>query len=119
MGKWGYFTLLMGVISTFITRSGAHLVATDLGLMGATDSTQPKFSPCVGGWWSKLINPIVGVYIVYIEGGIPYTPYIVYIYVYIEGDELINLISCWLNQPIWKNMRKSNWIISPSRAENQ
>ena len=26
MGNWSYFTLLMGVITLFITASGAHLV---------------------------------------------------------------------------------------------
>ena len=27
--------------------------------------------------------------------------------------------SWWLNQPIWKNMRKSRWMISPGRGKNE
>ena len=37
---------------------------------------------------------------------------------FFDLDKIVSVVG-WLNQPQLKNMRKSNWIISPNRDEHK
>ena len=62
MGNWSYFTLLIGVITPFITESGAHLVTPFMTIGSGSESRIWESIPTNGCPNGKLGSMVGGLF---------------------------------------------------------